>query len=340
MTVVAISIGDPQWCEFASSHPSAGPFHLPAWAALIADCYRFEAFALTVRDTDGEILAGVPVVAVRSPIGRVRWVSLPYSDSCPLLSRPDVAVDDVVAALGEHVRASGARELEVRADLPAADGLHPVEVGYNYLLDLPSDPACLHPGDGHRRNRNRAVRQGIRVTRGSAAEDVAAFYRLHTLTRRRQGMPVQPRRFFDLIWDHLVARGHGFVATARLDGEVVAACLCLAHNGTLTVKYRASDPARRDTGAGFLVDWEIMSAACADGYHTLDLGRTDFGAEGQRRYKTGWGAVERPLVYTHLSDHAPAATHLRGGDLSRSIIRNSPPWVCRALGEVLYRWTA
>ncbi len=55
------AIDDPRWLEFVESHPDATPFHLPAWAALIAECYRFEAFVLAMRDTDGgEILAGAP----------------------------------------------------------------------------------------------------------------------------------------------------------------------------------------------------------------------------------------------------------------------------------------
>ncbi|HEY5482866.1 MAG TPA: GNAT family N-acetyltransferase [Propionibacteriaceae bacterium] len=340
MRVSRIAIGDARWAEFTSSHPAASPFHIPAWSVLVAECYGFEAFVLAVRDTDNGILAGIPVVAVPSLLGKPRWVSLPFSDSCPLLAAPGVRVDEVAGALREHVLASGARELELRTRLPAADGLYPVEVGYNYLLALPRDPAGLHLSKGHRQNRNLAARGGVRVTRGSTTDDVAAFYRLHTLTRRRQGVPVQPRRFFELVGERLLARGSGFVATATLNGEVVAAGLFLTHNGTIVAKYRASDPAHRDTGAGFLVDWEAIAAACGEGYHTLDLGRTDHGEEGQRRYKTGWGAVEEPLIYTHAADQAPKAAALRGGRFSKAIIRHSPLWVPRAIGEVLYRWTA
>ncbi len=126
-------MGDPGWLEFVESHPGATPFHLPAWATLIADCYRFEAFVLAMRDTDGEILAGVPTVAVRSPLGRLRWVSLPFSDSCPVLVRHDVAAADVAQALREYALAGPARELEVRTSLPEADDVHPVEVGYDHL---------------------------------------------------------------------------------------------------------------------------------------------------------------------------------------------------------------
>ena len=341
MRVAAIPLADPQWGEFVSSHPGAGPFHLPAWATLLADCYRFEAFVLAVRDTDGEILAGAPTMAVPAPVGGPpRWVSLPFSDSCPLLVRPDVSITDVAGVLKEHVFASRARDLEVRADLPPADGLFPVEAGSTYVLALPSDAAVLHPSKGHRQNRNLAARRGVRVTYGNRARDVAAFYRLHTLTRRRQGVPVQPRRFFDLIGDRLLASGHGFVASATLDGEVIAAGLFLTLNDTIVAKFRASDPAHQDTGAGFLVDWEAIAAACAEGYRVLDLGRTDRGEHGQRRYKAGWGAVEEPLVYTHIAKSAPRTARLRGGSLSRRVIRRSPTWVPRALGEVFYRWTA
>lgn len=339
MRVSRIPIDDARWWEFVSTHPDAGPFHLPAWGTVIAECYGFEAFALAVSDEDGEILAGVPVIEARIPLIGSKWVSLPFSDACPLLVRPEANVGDVVGTLVEHVLASSTRELEVRTTLPPTAGCHPVEVGYIHRVELPSDPRDLHVRKNHRNLCNRARRRGIRVTRGSSPEDLATFYRLQTLTRRRLGVPVQPRRFFDLIGDRLLARGHGFVATATLDGEAISSEVYLSFNGTLVSKYHATGPIRSDNGASQLIDWEIMSAACSEGYHTLDLGRTDIGAEGLRRYKSGWNTSETPLIYTHVSREAPGAGFPSQGKLSRRIIRASPLWVCRALGEALYRWT-
>jgi len=340
MRVSSLPIDHPQWAEFVATNAAANPFHLPAWATVIADCYRFNTFVLAVRDHDGEILAGAPTVAVRSALGRLRWVSLPFSDVCPLLVRPGTARDSAICMLKEHVLASRVHELELRADLPAARDCHPVVVGYNYSLELPSDPAALHPNKGHRYSRNRAFRKGVQVIHGDSAEDMATFYRLHTLTRRRLGVPVQPRRFFDLIWDRLIARGHGFVASATLDDQVIAAGVYLAHNGTLVAKYYASDPSHMDTGAGYAIDWETMAFGCSEGYHTLDLGRSDLDADGLRLYKSSWGATERPLVYSHISLAPPHGTGPAVGEMPRRIIRRSPLWVCRALGEVLYRWSA
>ena len=120
----------------------------------------------------------------------------------------------------------------------------------------------------------------------------------------------------------------------------MAAGLYLSHNRTLVAKYYGSDPGRPDTGAGYLIDWEMMAAACTEGYHTLDLGRTDPDGEGLRLYKSGWGTIETPLVYTHVSRTPPSGSHLAVGSVSRPIVRRSPLWVCRMLGEALYRWTA
>lgn len=340
MIATTVPIEDPDWSEFATSHPKASVFHLPAWTKIIADCYHFDAFALVVRGTGHRILAGLPVIAVRRRWGVRRWVSLPFSDVCPVLACRDVGVDEVIQALSDHVCASGIRELEVRTSLPAAAICHPVAVGFQHLIELPEDPHKLRPKKHHRNTRNRAERNGVEVVRGSTAKDVATYYKLHILTRRRLGVPVQPRRFFDLICERLLAPGFGFVATAMVKGEPVAAGLYLSYNRTLVAKFGASDPNRQGTGAGYLIDWEVMRAACTEGYHTLDLGRTDLDAEGLRRYKSGWGGEERLLSYSYISRQAPVARRPRVGGLSKEIIRRSPVCVCRALGEVLYRWSA
>lgn len=340
MDVRKVPLDDPDWREFVSAHPSAGPFHLPTWAALLAACYRFEAFALVVCGGAGEIVGGLPIVAVRLPLGRLRWVSLPFSDYCPMLARPDVSVEDAIRALSEHARAGGVYDLEIRSALPARADLHPFDAGYRHALRLPTDAADLHPHRNFRQHRNQAAKAGIQVTRGTAAADIDAFYRLHTLTRRRLGVPVQPRRLFNLISDRMFAEGHGFVATATQGGEAVATCLYLMHNGTMVAKYAATDPTRPETGAAHLIHWETMSAACGDGYHTYDLGRSDPAAEGLRTYKSRMGAEELPLVYTHTAPQRPSGRRGTIGDLSERVISHSPAWVCRALGEVLYRWTA
>jgi len=340
MNVTRVAIDDPQWSEFASSHPMAGPFHLPVWTTCLADCHHLKSFALVVKDGASGIIGGVPVIEARRPFGALRWVSLPFSDWCPPLVREGVSAEKVLGALSAHTLSEGISELEIRAELPAMADAYPLQVGYHHIVDLPSDPGDLHPKKNHRNFRNRAIRNGVTIETGNSPQEVATFFHLHTLTRRRHGVPVQPRRLFDLIGERMLAKDLGFVATAMLADEPVAAAIYLAHNGTLVAKYHASDPDQLDSGAGFLLDWEIMVAACDRGYNTLDMGRSDLDADGLRLYKSSWGATERPLVYTHVSQQAPKTEGVSVGELPKRIIRNSPLWVCRALGEALYRWSA
>jgi len=183
MDVSRVPIDDRAWREFTSSHPDATPFHLPAWAALIADCYRFQAFALTVRSSDGEILGGIPTVAVRFPLAGSRWISLPFTDSCPVLVRPGTATDDVVVAIREHACTSHIRELEVRHAMPAADGVYPVDVAtstsWNCLRTGRSAPAQELPAapqpsqsqgrSGQSRHRSRAHGELLSASRSHQA---------------------------------------------------------------------------------------------------------------------------------------------------------------------------
>lgn len=130
------------------------------------------------------------------------------------------------------------------------------------------------------------------------------------------------------------------VATATLEGGVLAAAVYLVHGGTMVAKYQASDPGRRETGAGHLMHWEVMTAACRDGYHSYDLGRTDAASEGLRAFKMRMGAAERPLVYSQIGQRPRERRPSDADDLCRRMVRGSPTWVRRALGETFCRWTA
>jgi hypothetical protein len=67
------------------------------------------------------------------------------------------------------------------------------------------------------------------------------------------------------------------------------------------------------------------------------MGRTDSGNSGLRTFKSGWGAEEMPLAYTSLSDKRRPDGVSKVQPIMNAVIRNSPPWVCRTTGELLYK---
>jgi len=119
-----------------------------------------------------------------------------------------------------------------------------------------------------------------------------------------------------------------------------AAAVFLVDERTTIYKYGASDQRHLKTRPNHALFWEAITDACARGHRRFDFGRSDFGGEGLRRFKSSWGAQELELDYTTIGP-APEP-HEGGGRLSAlaaAVIRRSPSFVCRGAG-LFYRFSA
>ncbi|MBM2822534.1 MAG: family N-acetyltransferase [Thermoleophilia bacterium] len=334
---LALPLDDPGWAAFVELRPDATPFHNPVWGSLLAECYGFRAFAFVLRE-GREIVAGVPVVEVRGPTRKRRWVALPFTDALAPLGTPE-HVTLLVEMLDAERSKAGVASLEVRAEV--MHGTRTVR-GLAHVLALgprSEDVFATFSKSQVQRNVARAERDGVDVRVAERAGDLLeTFYRLHLLTRRRQGVPIQPRRFFSLLWDRMLGQGLGRLFIAELDRNAVAAAVFLEWNGMVVYKFGASDPQSWGSRPNHALFWEAIRRACAEGMSELDFGRTDLGNEGLRAFKASWGTDERELVYTNLGKESGPRTSGRPGTLLAASIRRSPPWVCRVLGERLYRY--
>jgi CelD/BcsL family acetyltransferase involved in cellulose biosynthesis len=333
-----VALDDARWAAFAARRPEAGPFHHPAWATLLADCYGRSAFAVAAFDAGGTIVAGMPVIEVRTLRSR-RWISLPYSDGCRPLGDA-VAVRELVALTDELRREERVAGVEIRSPLTSplvTLGRH----GFTHTLQLASDPGAVRETFNRsqvQRGIARAQREGVTVRQGSRPGDLLeVFYALHLATRRRQGVPIQPRRFFELLWERLLEPGLGFVLVAEHQGHPAAAAVFLAWNGTIVYKFGASQTSSWGVRPNHALFWAAVQLGCERGYGELDFGRTDAGNEGLRAFKRGWGTNESELVYSSLGASAPSPS----GGASRLLgtaIRRAPVGFCRLVGEHLYRY--
>ena len=76
---------DPEWDRQIASHPNSTFFHSSAWAKVLSHTYGHVPFYLRLV-RDGQLVALVPVMEVRSPLTGRRGVCLPFTDVCgPLL---------------------------------------------------------------------------------------------------------------------------------------------------------------------------------------------------------------------------------------------------------------
>jgi CelD/BcsL family acetyltransferase involved in cellulose biosynthesis len=337
-----LDIADARWRDFVAFSAAALPFHDPAWALLLAECYGFPAFALALEE-NGRIDAGLPLVETRGVLGGRRWVSLPFTDVCPPLAATPAALTRLPAALDETRERAGVARIDVHAGLEG-DGVESRLAAVTHTLELRPDVdevfSTFHRSQVQR-NVRKAAQGPLELRRAEAETDLThVFYRLHLETRRRQGTPVQPRRFFGLLWKRILEPGLGFATLAYSEQTPVAGAVFLAGNATVTYKYGASDPRFLGLRPNHLVFWDAIRWSCEQGYGSFDFGRTDLDNRGLREFKSRWGAEEHPLYYSAVAGEAPSLAQGRAARALGPVIRRSPAWVCRGLGEALYKYAA
>ncbi len=338
-----LEIHSPEWFAFANSHPDSNIFHHPEWIELLQRCYGYHPFIFALCDADGVIQAGLPVMEVNHPLRGRRWVSLPFSDHCmPLGSESDAAL-----LLSELIRLQTQEAkpipIEIRWNMPNQLS---VQAPAKYVLhmlkmepDLENVSSRIH--HSHIRNVHIAQGHGIQIRHGIEQRDIEAFYTLHLETRHRQGVPIQPKQYFSMLGENIIRKGLGFISLAYQGSRCLAGAVFLHWNHTLTYKYGASTEEGLSFRPNHLVFWEAIHWGCEHGYSLLDFGRSDCGNAGLRLFKSRWGAREFPLVYTNL----PLETRMSGQEgflfsAIQTLIRKTPPWVCKLGGEFYYRMVA
>ncbi|MDH3223275.1 MAG: GNAT family N-acetyltransferase [Gemmatimonadota bacterium] len=335
-TMTLVRLSPDQWRDFALSHPDSTTFHHPEWQELLRSHYGFRWMAPALVER-GDIVAAAPFLETRTFSGRRKLTCLPFSDCVtPLARGPD--------HLAEYWRALQQEPLNrypsvvVRTGGPAP----PVPSGTDWvrhLVDLRRAEEPLVLPSSVRRNLRKAERAGLTYARRADPGAIEEFYRLHVLTRRKLGVPVQTRGYFRALHERIIASGLGFVGAVSRGSEVIGAGVFLQFGSTLIYKYGASHPAALSDRPNELLFARTLGIAQDEGYARFDFGVTRRTNEGLRRFKEKWGGVESPVFHAYIRGHPPDGS--RPGVAHRvaaTAIRRSPTFVCRALGAALYRY--
>jgi len=325
--------------DFIQTNPKANIFHHPSWMELIRECYGYSPSIVVLADGDGSLRAGLPFMKVNSPITGRRWVSLPFSDYCNPLYRDEVALEELTCQLIPIFRSSSLKKMEIRWCLPQQLGIEQLSEFVLHTIKLDPDPMQVskHFKRTHLQNIHTAEERGVTVKFGDQLDHLKIFYNLQLETRKRHGVPAQPWKYFELLWQHIIKAGMGFVLLATKDNEFIAGMIYLAWGRTLIAKYAASREDRFNLRPNNLLFWEGIRWGCKNGYDVFDMGRTEVENAGLRNFKSRWGAVEKPLYYSTISSKQHKHSNGRLEHILHSVIQHSPLWVCRILGELLYK---
>ncbi|MGD9145367.1 MAG: GNAT family N-acetyltransferase [Anaerolineae bacterium] len=335
-----ISPDDERWTAYLSTNQLANVFHHPAWSCLLAESYAYEPLVFAAFNSQGDIVAAIPLIRIRSLFNKQRLVSLPFTDHCSPLFSSRSTLQYLTDRLVAQANEDKISRIDLRSDYPLLPGMHRCAhyVLHRIRLAPEESEVSNRIKPKHFRQIKVAEQRGVRIERGTDTDFVRQFYHMHTLTRRRKGVPVQPWRFFDLLVQHITHQGLGFVLLAYKDQECIAGAVFLNWNKTLVYKYSASVAKARKLLAMDLLLWTAIQWGCENGYEWMDMGRTNKEDEGLRYFKRRWGAEETPLHYCTISESAQEPASGEWAKRAESILQRSPPWVCRVTGELLYRY--
>lgn len=329
-----------EWLTFINTHPDAGIFHHPAWMNMLRDIYGYRIFAVCLKD-GLTISAGIPFADVRSVITGRRWVSLPFSDHCqPLLPPGNSEALDTLLGYLKRQQGTETPRIEIRWGSGHQDLVYQHEGFVVHSLELLGrDEESLFKSFNQQAQRSirKAEKAGVTVRECSTFGEFESFYRLLVLTRKRLGVPAQPISFFKGVWDHIIGGGLGFALIAYDNATPIGGGVFFTFNRTMFYKYGASDLTHKALQPNYAFMWSAIKRAQSEGCTKFDFGRSDKSNEGLRRFKSGWSSEETNLAYTIIADKP-----LRDGPstidaIAGAVIRNSPAFVCRVAGELLYK---
>jgi len=332
----------PEWDTRLRNLPDSSIFHSAAWARVLTDTFGYKPQYFC--SANGSFLsAAMPVMEVPGRHRKIRGKSLPFTDFCEPISSNKIHNFDLMELALKYGRERGWK----RFDLRGGSGLHehhPIFCSiFFHTVDLEKGEQDIYETfrSSTKRNIKKAISGGVEIIRDQSLESVKAYYRLHCLTKKRQGIFPQPFLFFRKIHEHVLDTNQGHIALAVLDGKPVAGTVIFHWNKDASYVYGASDLRYQHYRPHNLLMWDSIRWHARQGFKTFTLGVTDLNNDGLRQYKKGLSPTEEVRHYYRYDfEQNQFLKHQESlyGALRRIVCRKMPVPVLRAAGTLLYKY--
>ena len=336
-------IGPERWDQVVVESPEGWAYCTSHWRRLILDVTEWGLEDVSFAACEGERVVGV--MPLQYQASSRRMASTGWSAGGPVVAA-DVAAElrgGVAQAMVDRAHAlaleAGATTLEItlsplrRASLEARWGVNPlVPLGFEDLstqslvaeLRQPEDELWMALSSNARQMVKKAERAGYRVEGGGWARYADDYYRVHTETYHRTGVPPHPRRYFDGIAQHMAPAGLAELWVGLSpEGQAVAFHNDTRFNHASVYHTGCSETAHLDSGVNYLLFWAAMRGARDAGCAWYEIGeifpaakdgksrgltvfKSKFGGE-LHRYFRGRLTVEPPVSAVEATAPAPEA---------------------------------
>ncbi len=328
------------WDELILSFPGYSFFHTSYWSKLLQKTYSYSPKYFIKKD-GREIKAILPLMLVQSIFTGKRAVALPFSDYCQPLTKDKNSFTEL---WNEVLRFSSERKMkyvEIRGGEPLFDNIKPSTFDYNHTLNLSVDEEDLFKGFSvnTKRNIKKAIKENVEVEITGSERATEEFYEMNCVTRKKHGLPPQPRKFFLNLYELILKQNLGFISLARLNGRVIAGALYLLIGDKAIYKYGASHPEYLNKRANNLVMWEAIKHCSEKGFKSFCFGRTEPDNEGLRRFKLGWGTEESELkIYRYdIGEKQFVTVKTKTSGFHNKVFEKTPLPLLKLFGSITYK---
>jgi CelD/BcsL family acetyltransferase involved in cellulose biosynthesis len=332
---------DTRWSDLLRRHPLASVFHSSEWLTALKRTYTYEPVVVTTCPPESDLTNGVVFCRIQSLVTGSRWVSLPFSDHCEPLAADTAELANLLGALTQVQRTSGARFFELRplVAVPAQGcGFDNAARFFHHELELTGNAAELFA----RLNKNcvqrkisRAEREQLDYQEGQSEGLVNEFYRLMVMTRRRHRLPPQPLRWFREL---ICCLGHNAkIRLAFKNGRAIAGIITLQFKRTVVYKYGCSDARQHNLGAIQMLLWRSIQEAIEEEMFRFDFGRCDLNNNGLATFKDRWSATRSLLTYWTTPAVPDRFRESWGKALAGRAFTHFPDWLLTTSGRLLYK---
>ncbi|RME79806.1 MAG: peptidoglycan bridge formation glycyltransferase FemA/FemB family protein [Chloroflexi bacterium] len=269
------------WNELVQTHPHGHLMQLWQWGEFkLRMDWQVHRLGLRIN---GRLAGGAQVLFKQFP---GLPLSIGYIPKGPLLPLDDPpAADVLLSAVHQTAHKHRAVFLKIEPHLPDEDRYHRFfqQRGFlpthqtnqprcTLLLNLSGGEAAIQAGLRKKTRKliHRALKEGVEITEGSAA-DLNDFYRVISDTTRLKGIPAHHADFFFQAWNALAPDGHLHLFLARRNGEAVSGKLVAQFGDTSMHIWGGTSPAGREVFASYLLQWESIRWAIQQGLKYCDL---------------------------------------------------------------------
>lgn len=315
------------------------PNLMTEWASVLKAGLGQRPHCLVAR-RDGQIIAMLPLVEVRSPLFGKHLVSLPYINLAGVVSADNDAsrlLIDRAVELADELKVKHL-ELRHRDRIEHPKLTHEMTSKIRMVLELPStvDDARAALKASVRNQIKKGEKQGFEVAWGRH-ELLSDFYDIFARNMRDLGTPVFSKRLFKAILDEFPDQAE--FCSVRLEGKPVSAALLIHGDGMTEVPSASALREYNKMNANMFMYWQLLSRTVERGQKSFDFGRTTEGS-GPHRFKKQWKAQPVPCVWQYyVREGDPTAMRPDNSKYERMIKawQKLPVWLTRIIGPPIVK---